>query len=109
MSTSSKLTPEMRSALDQQFHAIRDSANSPEGLGWAIVNYALTNAASQGTLNGDRLEIPMVASISLPPAQPPAGSTDAFAEVETCHDVCVSVSGVELFCFQRCETHIIHV
>jgi hypothetical protein len=104
------LTDEQRQQIHAQLLAARGRANSPEGMGWAIVNYALTNATIEGNLNGNQFELPMVVSISLPPPPPAASSTadtHSFSEVETCHEVCVIVLGHQVYCWSQCHTEIV--
>ena len=77
----------------------------------------MKNAASQGTLNGDRLEIPVTVSVKLPQTvqtsatMTRAGSSDkpihgVSAEV-TCTEVCYHVPPADTVCVENCETTII--
>lgn len=107
MPTDNGPTASQSAAIAADLKAIGDRIRSPEGLGRAVIEFALTNATTMGTLNGDILEIPAVATVSLPPPTPPMAAdepTGTFTEVETCHEVCISVLGHHLYCWTQCHT-----
>lgn len=76
-------------ALLGSLTTLRNSIQTPESLGWAIVNYVLTEGATQGTLESGRIDVPLTASITLP-------ATESGADLVS--ELCITVLGHQLAC-----------
>jgi hypothetical protein len=111
-----ELTDEQRQSIAVQLRTLRDRGNTPEAMGWAIVDAVLSRAATMGTLNGDHLEVSGMITVSLPyeqevvltPAPATPGSTDepihGVSVSITCTRTCSSIFGVEVLCVDDCHT-----
>lgn len=112
------LTAQQRNDLATVLHTIRDRSNSIEAMGWAISNYVLTEGAAKGHVNGDKLEIPITITVSMPQEHhidisTMTSETTDFEEgigvIYTCVKICHSVFGVELFCREDCHESAVTV
>jgi hypothetical protein len=86
--TGTQVATEMASMFASSLPAM----NTPEALGWALVTYVLAEGVSQGTINGDKIEVPCLVTVSIPP--PTQGESDLVSEL------CITVLGHQLTCIQ---------
>ncbi len=94
-------SPLSTEALSSSLTQFRTGLQTPESLGWAIVNYVLSEGVTQGTITGNRIEVPLTATVTLPDPATESG-TDVVSEF------CITVLGHSLACIQyhiHQETH----
>ena len=108
MSSSTSLTDDHRNNLRSQLQRFRNRTNTPEALGWALHNYAMDHAVDQGLLNDGRFELPVVATITLPPELTSSSpESDYYEEHEFCHITCYSVLGHQVLCLTSCTSDLV--
>lgn len=90
MSAASATAPVVDAGGLRAFHDLRKAIQTPDQLGWAVVNAALTEGPTRGTLTANGIEVPMKALITLPTAE----------GARTIVEICITMFDHRIICMQ---------
>ena len=94
---SADLDDKQRANLARQLAELRDRNHSVADLGQAVLDYALTEAATSGTLADGVLEVPVTITLRI------SSADENFAAPLTCVEACVKGGSTKRLCAWICN------